>query len=213
MKKASVVLAVLAALSTPSFAADNADNWIFRTGVAHVSPHDDSGTVLGGGVGVDSGTSLGLSFTYMLDDNWGIEILGALPFSHDIVGTGALAGVPIGETKHLPPTFSAVYQWGEETKWHVGAGLNYTVFFDEESSAALNDALNAQSELDLDASIGAAIKFGFDTPVTKDWNFSGSLYYMQIDTTADVVIDNAVAASVDVDIDPWVIMLGVSTTF
>ena len=213
MKLKAISIAILATLAAPAFAEDSGSNWIFRTGAAHVSPNDDSGTVLGGGVGVEDDTGLGLSFTYMLDDQWGIEILGALPFSHDIVGTGALSGVNIGETKHLPPTFSMVYQWGSETKYHVGAGLNYTVFFDEEAAQDLNTALSAQADLDLDSSLGVAVKFGFDTPINNDWNFSGSVYYMNIETTADVIVNDAVAASVDVDINPWVVMLGVSTTF
>ncbi|TQV80269.1 OmpW/AlkL family protein [Aliikangiella coralliicola] len=214
MKKTCLAAAVLAAFSTPIFANDESNsNWIFRTGVAQVTPNDDSGTILGGSVGVDSSTGVGLSLTYMLDSNWGIEVLGALPFTHDIEGSGALSGVSIGETKQLPPTFSLIYQWGNETKYHVGAGLNYTEFFDEKSDADLNNALGVQSDLELDSSTGLAVKFGFDTPVSKNWNFSGSLYYIQIDTTADVIVNNAVAASVDVDIDPWVLMLGVSTQF
>ncbi|MET1254225.1 OmpW/AlkL family protein [Aliikangiella maris] len=214
MKKLTIALAISAALSTPFVAAqDNADNWIFRVGVAHVSPNDDSGEVLGGGVGVDSDTGLAFSATYMVDANWGVEVLGALPFSHDIVGTGSLSGAKLGETKHLPPVVSLVYQWGEETQFHVGAGLNYTVFFEEESSSTLDTALNAQAKLDLESSTGLAFKVGFDTPMTDGWKFTGSLRYIQIDTTADVIINDSVAASVDVDIDPWVVMLGVSTTF
>lgn len=213
MKKRCIVLAVLATLSSSAMAFEEQSNWIFRTGLAHVSPNDDSGTVLGGGVGVDSDTGLGISFTRMFDETWGVEVLAALPFTHDIVGTGALAGLDVGETKHLPPTVSLIYQWGEDTKFHVGAGINYTKFFEEESSSALNTALGAASNLELDASTGLAVKFGFDTPMTDDWTFSGSLYYMGIDTTADIIVNGAVAASVDVDIDPWVLMLGVGTHF
>ena len=213
MKKKSIALAVLAILSAPTMASDDDSNWIFRTGIAHVSPNDDSGTILGGGVGVDADTGLGISVTRMFDDNWGLEILGALPFTHDIVGTGALSGLPIGETKHLPPTFSIVYQWGTETTYHVGAGINYTKFFDEETTAALDAALLGETDLSLDASTGLAVKFGFDTPISDEWTFSGSVYYMNIETDADVILDGAVAASVDVEINPWVIMLGVGTTF
>lgn len=212
MKKSCLTVAILATLSCSAVAYEDESNWMFKTGIAQVEPNDDSGTVLGGGVGVDSDTGLGISFTTMLNDNWGVEVLGALPFTHTIVGTGGLAGVEIGETKHLPPTVSMIYQWGNDTKFHVGAGINYTAFFEEESSAALNAALNATSELELDASTGLAVKFGFDVPVADDWYFSGSLYYLSIDTTADIIVNDAVAASVDVDIDPWVLMLGVGVS-
>ncbi len=213
MKKIYLIGALLAACSFSASATESDSNWTFRTGIAHISPNDDSGVILGGGVGVDSATGLGISLTYHLDNNWGVEVLGALPFKHDIVGTGALDGVNIGETKQLPPTVSLIYQWGNDVTYHVGAGINYTRFFEEKSHADLNAALNAETKLELDASTGFAVKFGFDAPISDEWSFTGNLYYMGIDTTADIVIDNNVAASVDVDIDPWVVMLGVSTSF
>jgi outer membrane protein len=74
-------------------------------------------------------------------------------------------------------------------------------------------ALGGYVDLDLDASTGLAVKAGFDTPIADNWYFSGSLYYMMIDTTADVFLRGNLATSVDVDIDPWVIMLGFSTKF
>ena len=124
-----------------------------------------------------------------------------------------MQGLDIGETKQLPPTVSVLYQWGNDTKFHLGAGLNYTEFFEEKTSNELDAALTADTDLNLESSTGLAVKFGFDTPITNDWNFSGSLYYISIATTAEIMIDNQVAASVDVDIDPWVVMLGVSTVF
>jgi len=191
----------------------SSENIKIRLGVAQVSPNDDSGTVLGGGVGVESSTSLGISLTYMFRENWGVEVLGALPFSHDIKGTGLLSGVDIGETKHLPPTVSLIYQWGEGVKYHLGLGLNYTVFFDEKAAGDLNAALGTEAELDLSASTGLAGKFGFDIPMGSNWNFTTDIYYIAIDTTADIRVNNSVAASVDVDIDPVVFMLGVGRSF
>ena len=218
MKKSVLAILVAAAFSAPTFADDQSSDdtsWIFRGTIAQVSPNDDSGAVLGNdGVSVGSGTGLGLSLTYMLDSHWGIEILAATPFTHDITGTGALAGLDIGETKHLPPTVSALYHWGEETIYHVGAGINYTKFFEEKTSNALTDALGATSTaLKLDASTGLSVQFGFDTPINEDWSLSGTVYYKDIDTTADVYVNGAVAASVDVQIDPIVWTLGVSTRF
>ncbi|MFT5522001.1 MAG: outer membrane protein [Enterobacterales bacterium] len=218
MKKSILPLAILVALSATSFAsaqADDTKSWIFRGTIAHVAPNDDSGPVLGNdGVSVDSGTALGLSFTYMLDDNWGIEVLAATPFTHDINGTGALAGISIGETKQLPPTVSALYHWGKDTIYHVGAGINYTKFFEEKTSSVLTNALGADStSLKLDASTGLSIQFGFDTPINDNWSLSGTIYYKDIDTNADVYVNGAKATTVDVQIDPIVLTLGVSTRF
>lgn len=215
MKKTLLTLTVLASLSAPAMAQANDSGWLLRGSIATVNPNDESGSVLGNdGVSVDSATGLGLSLTYMFDRSWGVEILAASPFSHKIDGTGALAGLNIGETKQLPPTVSAIYQWGGDTKFHVGVGINHTVFFDTHTSDELTTALGANStDLDLGSSTGLAFKFGFDVPVSKDWNFSGNIYYADIDTTADVIVNGAVATSVDVQIDPWVYMLGFSTSF
>jgi outer membrane protein len=219
MKKSIITLALLCVSNSPVFAQDNnldGTGWVFRGTVAFVAPDDSSGSVLGNdGVSVDSSLGLGLSFTYMLDRNWGIEILAASPFTHDIVGTGALAGLSIGETKQLPPTVSVTYHWGDDTAaYHVGAGINYTKFFSEETSSALTTALAANStSLELDASTGLSIQFGFDTPINNDWNLTGTVYLKDIDTTADVFVNGFKAASVDVQIDPVVWTLGVSTRF
>jgi len=214
MKNSSIAFILIAVVPFYGAGAEtDVSNWVFRGGIAQVSPNDDSGGVLGGGVGVDSATGVGVSFTYLYQPNWGVEVLGALPFTHDIRGTGALAGLPIGETRHLPPTVSLVYNWGEQTQYRVGAGVNYTQFFDEKTSSALDTTLGGETDLKLDASVGLALQVGFDTPLSNEWSFSGTLYYMDIGTEADVLVDNTVAATVDVDIDPWVLMLGVSTHF
>jgi len=214
MKKKILAIALLSVLASTAQAEDNSEdsNWVFRGTIAYVDPNDDSGAILGGGVSVDAGLGLGLSFTYMLDVNWGIEILAASPFTHDIVGTGVLSGLDIGETKQLPPTVSVTYHWGDVTTYHVGAGLNYTKFFSEKTSGALTTALGATTtSLELDASTGLSVQFGFDTPISDDWNLTGGVYYKDIDTTADVFVDGARAASVNVQIDPIVWTIGVST--
>lgn len=214
MKKTLLALTVLTTLAAPAMAQE-AGSWVLRTSIANVSPNDESGAVLGNdGVSVDSATGLGISLTYMVDNNWGVEVLAASPFSHTIDGTGNLAGLNIGKTKQLPPTVSAIYQWGSETKYHVGVGLNHTVFFDTNTSDALTSALGANStDLDLESSTGLAFKIGFDMPVSKDWSFSGNIYYADIDTKGDVIVNGAVATTVDVQIDPVVYMLGFSTQF
>ncbi|WP_144394938.1 OmpW/AlkL family protein [Pleionea sediminis] len=215
MKFSVLGLAVLSALVVPAFADNHDSDWTFRIGAAHVSPNDDSGSVLGDdGVAVDSSTGLGFSFEYAINNRWGFEVLAALPFAHDIKGTGDLSGLSIGEVKHLPPTFSALYYLNDEKTFHLGFGLNYTTFVDDKTSNALTTTLGATStDLELDDSFGFALKAGFDLPISDEWSFNGNLYYLDISTDADVIVDGNVATTVDVDINPWVVMVGVSTQF
>lgn len=215
MKKTLLVLSTLVTFVHPVLADDSSAHWVFRGSIANVSPNDSSGAVLGNdGVTVGSATATGLSLTYQFDQHWGVEVLAATPFTHSIDGTGALQGIAIGETKQLPPTVSAIYQWGDVTKFHAGVGINHTVFFDSHTDNALTSALSADTtDIDLDSSTGLAMKLGFDTPISADWRFSGSVYYINIDTQADVIVNGAVATTVDVNIDPWVYMLGFSKVF
>ena len=110
---ATFVLGMSCGMSTTTMAAHNAGDILLRVGAVTVMPDTESGTVsaLPDGVNnarvdVEDDTQLSLTATYMLTDNLGVELLGATPFTHDIVGKGDLEGVAVGETQDLPPTLS-----------------------------------------------------------------------------------------------------------
>src|SRR5690554_2857318 len=141
--KLSVMAAAVMA-AAPAAQAFEAGDFILRAGVVHVAPDDSSDKVLlaGGGatgseVAVDSNSQLGIRATYMFTSNLGIGILGATPFKHSISGKGgALNGVDIGETKHLPPTLTLQYypmNSSSAIQPYAGVGVNYTTFFEEKS--------------------------------------------------------------------------------
>lgn len=71
---------------------------ILRGGVHAVNPKSDNSPI----VNVDEGYSPSINLTYFLADNWAIDVLGALPFKHDINLNAT--GDKVAETKHLPPT-------------------------------------------------------------------------------------------------------------
>ncbi|MGF1908216.1 outer membrane protein OmpW [Vibrio kasasachensis] len=197
MKKVICGLAVLAALSSAQAFAHKEGDFIVRAGLASVVPNDDSDETLGAKLEVDSNTQLGLTFGYMFTDNISFEVLAATPFSHDI----SLQGVDIAETKHLPPTFMVQYYFGtseSDFRPYVGAGINYTIFFDEKIDVA-------GTTLSLDDSLGLAANIGLDYMINDDWFVNGSIWYADIGTTAE--IRGGIDADVDVDIDPWVFMI------
>ncbi|AOE49395.1 OmpW family protein [Kangiella sediminilitoris] len=221
MKKSLTALVVGVALAAGSIQAlaHKEGDFILRVGAAHVNPNDESSNVLGtdDGVTVDSATGLGFSGTWMLTDNWGFEVLAALPFEHDIDGNGSLSGLPIGSTKHLPPTASFQYYpdvGGDSFHPYFGLGVNYTYFFDEEVSPELKAALGTNDvELSLDSSIGIAGQIGADWKIGDNWFINTGVWYVDINTDADVIVNGATATTVDVDIDPWVAMVGFAWRF
>lgn len=164
---------------------------------------------------VEDGTSLGFSGTWFLSKNLGIEVLAALPFEHDIVGTGALDGVDIGSTKHLPPTISLQYYPMDNSNFqpYLGVGINYTTFFSTKTSNTLDTALGGDSDLSLDDSVGVAFQVGADLKIGENLYLNAGIWKVDIETTADISVNGNDAASVDVTIDPMVFMLGVGFGF
>ncbi|RLQ20269.1 hypothetical protein DWB85_18560 [Seongchinamella sediminis] len=218
MKKV-MTLTVAAALAggAAMTQAYEAGDWILRAGAVTVAPDADSDTVPGLGVtvDVDDDTQLSIIPVYMVTEDFGLELLAATPFKHDIEVNEA--PLDAGSTKHLPPTLSL--QWyprGGSSGWqpYVGVGLNYTVFFDEKTAGDL-EGIVGKSKLDLDDSFGLSASAGVDIPFGENWSFNAGIWYLDIDTTATVTLREADNAKVkfDVDIDPWVYNIGIAYKF
>lgn len=227
MRKPLLALSLLAtALAAPLAQAYQAGDIILRAGAATVDAREDSGdihhAVLGQvpdtGATLDSDTQLGLTGTYMLSNHVGIELLAATPFSHN-VGVkgmpGALAGLNgnLGSLKHLPPTLSLVYYPMDSASAfqpYVGAGINYTWFFDTELSSEA-EAKEFQG-FDLEDSWGLAAQLGMDYMLGDNLLLNAHVRYIDIDTTGTTrLAGNKV--KVDLDVDPFVYMVGLGYKF
>lgn len=220
MRNSILAASLLAlAVASPAALAHKEGDIIVRAGAITVDPHEDSGEINVGGVPqggtkatLDSDTQLGLNFAYMLTDHVGIELLAATPFSHD-VGTKGLGGLKLGSIKHLPPTLSAVYypmESGSVFQPYVGLGLNYTWFFDTElTSEAEGQGFNG---LDMDDSWGLAYQVGADYMLTDNLMLNAQVRYIDIDTTGTTHL-GAAKVEVDVDVDPFVYMVGLGYKF
>ncbi|NVD08871.1 outer membrane protein OmpW [Vibrio sp. JPW-9-11-11] len=210
MKKTLLSLTVLTTLASANAFAHQEGEFIVRGGLAAVVPNESSGDVLdspGSKFSLDSNIQLGLTVGYMLTDNVSFEVLAATPFKHEIsTNYGGLGD--IAETKHLPPTFMVQYYFGEsasDLRPYIGAGINYTVFFDEDLNSTATS--NGLSNLSLDDSWGLAANVGLDYMVNEDWFINASVWYADIDTTAKYTAGGQ-EYSTKVDIDPWVFMIG-----
>lgn len=200
MKTAHVLLLALA-LGSASAAvqAEETDRWIWRAGVHTVQPKSNNHAI----VNVDTGTMLTFGGTYLLTPNWGVEVLAALPFQHDINLNG---GGQVAETDHLPPTVSVQYHFrpNANVRPYVGAGLNYTLFFDEKTRGAL-----AGSKLELEPSFGLAAQAGVDISIGSVWFVNVDARWMDIDT--DAKLDGAKIGTVE--LDPYVYGISIGRRF
>ncbi|MBD9415774.1 outer membrane beta-barrel protein [Pseudomonas sp. PDM16] len=228
MKKTLLATSLIAlALAAPLAQAHKAGDIIVRAGAVTVDPHEDSSDIWVGALGtnvsgtkatLDSDTQLGLNFAYMVTDHVGVELLAATPFSHDVGVSGMpgpYAGLngKLGELKHLPPTLSVVYYPLEASSAfqpYVGAGINYTWFFDTKLTSEAED--KGFSGLDLKDSWGLAAQIGMDYMLTDHLMVNAQVRYIDIDTegTTNILGDKV---KVDVDVDPFVYMVGLGYKF
>lgn len=188
-----IVLALaLAHLAAPAAAQARGD-WAFTVGVHQVDPKSDNGSLADGTLALDIDDDLKptISAEYFIRDDLGIEVLAAWPFEHDIAidGLGRVAS-----TKHLPPTVSLQYHFNSDGKVSpfVGAGVNYTLFFSEDTTGAL-----AGSDLSLDDSWGAAVHAGLDFAVGRSGAIRIDVRWIDIDSDVSLDGDGLGTAHVD----------------
>ncbi|AZZ99037.1 OmpW family outer membrane protein [Pseudoalteromonas sp. R3] len=216
MKKFTAAILSTLMLTAPLAQAQFSVN----VGAINVNPSDTASAINEDrslGLVADSDTQLGITFDYQYNDNIVFELVAATPFSHTVEGAGGLAGNDIAKVKHLPPTLLAQYHFfapNAKFRPFVGAGLNYTVFFDEEASAALKATLKTDDvKVDLDSSFGVALQVGFNYDLNDKWGLHGMISKMDINTDATVYADGKQALTSDVELDPIVAMFGVKYKF
>ncbi|AUM11478.1 OmpW/AlkL family protein [Ketobacter alkanivorans] len=221
--KASVsVLALSVAMASGSVLAYQQGDMVARAGLAMVDP-DASSTplVLNGNVvsdtsvDVDDNTQLGLTFTYMLSDDIGVEVLAATPFSHTVTAKGLGDDLDAIDLKHLPPTVSIQYfPMASDSVFqpYLGVGLNYTTFFDEKLTSDFK-AVFGDGDVSLEDSFGLAFELGCDYQLSDNLVLNAAIWTIDIDTSATIKLDSGNKITTDVDIDPLVYMVGVGYKF
>ncbi len=232
MKKSVFAAAMMTGLGLSAAAvpvmAYEAGDWLVRGRVINVNPNDDSGQLYlsaggssyaagGQGVKVDDDTVPELDITYMLSKNWGIELI--LGYSeHTVKGEKNWSALgDVIDSKVLPPTLTLQYHFRPDgdVRPYVGAGINYTYFFDEEVAGDVLDVAGA--EVELDSSWGLALQAGVDVALNQDWFVNFDVKYIDIDTEAhfsDVIAQNSgIKARINADIDPIVWGIGIGRRF
>lgn len=207
-------LAVLAGASAmtllpvaDAFASSVDDPWLVRIRGLSVMP-DEAGTTvpLGGNVEIENQIVPELDISYFFTENFAVEAIFAVT-PHDVSVGNSLAGdVDLGDVWLLPPTITAQYHFSPRASFrpYVGAGINYTMFFGEDSGAT--DSIEYSDEF------GWALNAGFDVPINDTWFANVDVKKLFLET--DVLV-NAGGLTVvsDVTIDPWIVGVGVGRRF
>ncbi|MFO1457453.1 MAG: OmpW family outer membrane protein [Steroidobacteraceae bacterium] len=198
MKKTKQAALLAVAACGLASAGASAGDWLFRAGVHNVEPKSDNHPV----VNVDGAASLTVSATYFVSQHWAVEVLGAVPFTHDVNLNAN--GAKVAEVTHLPPTVTLQYHFAPDAarfRPYVGAGLNYTLFYSEKTQGAL-----AGNKLELDNSFGPAAEVGLDIAINDAWAINLNARWFDIDTDARL----GATSLGTVEVDPYAIGLMVT---
>jgi outer membrane protein len=198
---------VVAGLSAPAFA--DAGDWQFRLRAITVQPDESADiSAIGGDVDIDTSVVPEFDITYFFTDNIAAElILGVTPHDVSAVGT-AVGDLDLGDVTLLPPTLTVQYHFNPDgqVRPYAGVGVNYTLFFNEDLPA--NTVLDS---IDYDPSLGFALQAGVDYMLNERWflNFDVKKVWINTDVTIDATTALTAVVDADVDIDPWIVGVGI----
>lgn len=147
-----------------------------------------------------------LDITYFFTDNIATELVLATTRAN-IYGEGAVGGLGnIGTVWMLPPTLTLQYHFTDfgAFKPYVGAGVNYTMFFNQDAGSA--DALKLKN------TSGAALQVGFDYMVDEHWGINFDVKKLFLKPDFDVTVKGAKQTG-SAALDPWLIGAGLTYRF
>lgn len=166
-----------------------------------------------------SSTSLGTSqvpeadFSYFITDNIAVELIAGVT-RHDVKVD--VAGSQIANAGHvwlLPPTLTLQYHPFPKARFspYIGAGLNYTVFFNAGGwDSAGGVPLTKVKYTD---SVGGAFQAGVDYALGGPWSLNADVKKLILSTTAKATSPGIGVLKSDVDINPWIFGMGVGYRF
>lgn len=224
MKAAIGAIAIVAA-GTPAWAQEvdrddtrvgvRAGDVLLRARTILVAPNERSGGILPAlpnePAKVGNSVMPEVDATIMATDHIGIELI-ASTTKHAIGGVRGTTGTigPLASTWVLPPTLTVQYHLtpGRHVRPYVGAGLNYTIFWNESAAAGLVGAVG-RTQVHLKDSVGWAAQAGVDIDLTRTVFVNLDVKYIDIDTTARLDTAALGRQRVKVALDPLVFGLGV----
>lgn len=203
MKKLFLIAGAIALSTVSAISTAQESPWLIRLRAVHLDPANKSDPVGGSGasdrLSINSKTIPEVDISYFFTPNWAAELILTYPQKQDVY----LDGKSIGSFKHLPPTLTLQYHFAPESSFspYVGAGINYTRI----SNVSL---LNGAASLD-NNSFGLALQAGLDYKIDRHWLVNFDIKKVQIRSD----VNTAAGKISNVQIDPWLIGVGVGYRF
>lgn len=207
---ASGLAAGALALAGTASAQDLLHNFQVKVGVSGVLP-EESATIsaIGGDIDISDEYVPSLQIEYFFSDNISAELLCCMA-RHDVKAVGTTLGtVDLGKVSHFPPTLTVKYRWTDFGAFqpYLGAGANYTRFFDEKLPSGPVTAIH------YDSSFGPALQAGFDYKLDKNWSINVDVRKIWINSDVTLRAGPTTTINADVDINPLVVTVATGYRF
>jgi outer membrane protein len=176
--------------------------------IPQVSTGNWNPAIPGANLAVDTVFLPELDLSYFLTKNIAVELVCCFD-RVDIHSAGSVAALgKAGSTWLFPPTLLAQYHFDGfgAFKPYVGAGVNYTVFFDEQPSGKF-------THLGLDNAVGGAVQVGLDYHLDGNWFANVDFKKLWLGTDWNVNVTGVGHVSGHVDIDPIIVGAGIGYRF
>ncbi|MEQ1781024.1 MAG: OmpW family outer membrane protein [Hyphomonadaceae bacterium] len=200
-----IISAGALALAGTASAQDIWHNFQVKVGVSSIQPDEKSSiSVIGGEANISDEYVPTLQIEYFFNDNISAELLCCIA-THDVKAENtALGTVDLGQVSHFPPTLTVKYHWTDMGAFqpYLGAGLNYTTFYDDKLPAG-----GPVTAIHYDDSLGGALQAGFDYKFDDHWSLNVDVRKVWI--SSDVAISaGATQIAAKVDVNPLILTVG-----
>jgi len=224
MKKTSIASALLAGAALCGAGAAHAQvagDVMVQLGWNKIMPKVRSGdlsapSLPGTKIDIKSASALFLTATYMVTNDISVEVLGGLPYKHDIVGAGAVSGVgKIGSVHQIAPTVLLQYRFlPADAPWrpYVGAGPTFAKFYGSKGSAVLTAATNPggpPTTISTESDWGGTLQAGANYKIDKHWFVDASVLKTFISTKSTLSTGQSASAR----LNPVAINASIGYTF
>lgn len=147
-----------------------------------------------------------LDITYFFTQNIAAELILGTTYA-DVKAKGSIASLgTVGSTWILPPTLTLQYHFTDFGKFkpYVGAGVNYTIFFNQDGDSA--------DKLHIKNTFGAALQAGFDYMLDEHWGVNLDVKKLFLEPDFDVTVAGT-KYNGKAELNPWLVGAGVTYRF